>query len=40
MSGKQKAETYAVTFGSNTHMNSNGILKVKGKRTPKIRKRF
>lgn len=31
MQGKQKADLYRVTFGSNTHMDSNGILKVKGR---------
>jgi hypothetical protein len=36
MSGKQKADLYRVTFGSNTHMDSNGILKVKGKELLKL----
>jgi len=36
MSGKQRADLYRVTFGSNTHMNSNGILKVKGSELLKL----
>jgi len=38
MNGKEKADLYRVTFGSNTHMNSKGILKVKGKELLKLEK--
>jgi hypothetical protein len=31
MSGKEKADLYRVKFGSNTHFNSAGILRVRGK---------
>ena len=40
MNVKQKAETYTVTIGSNTHMNSNGILKVRGKELLKLERGF
>ena len=36
MSIKQKADLYNVTFGSNTHLSSNGIIRMKGKELLKL----